>query len=61
MTAEVERHPCKPRPWRVRYRDHDGIERSRSFTRRADAERFTGQLRAATTGTRSAVVGTERR
>jgi len=36
----IERHPSQPRPWRVRYRDHDGAERTRAFTRRRDAERF---------------------
>jgi len=36
----VERRPDRPRPWRVRYRDPAGRERSRSFVRRTDADRF---------------------
>jgi len=47
MTTGIERHPREPRPWRVRYRHHDGADRLRSFTRRADAERFAAQLRTA--------------
>ena len=30
--------------WRARYRSPDGVERSRSFTRRADAERFLAEV-----------------
>lgn len=36
----VERREERPRQWRVRYRDPAGRERSRSFARRTDAERF---------------------
>jgi integrase len=36
----VERRPDRPRLWRVRYRDPAGHERSRSFVRRTDADRF---------------------
>jgi integrase len=34
------------RPWRVRYRDPDGVERSKSFARRVDAQRFLEETRA---------------
>jgi len=47
MIGDIQRHPCQPRPWRVRYRDHDGTERTRAFTRRRDAERFLAQVTAA--------------
>ncbi len=36
----VEKRPDRPRPWRVRYRDPAGRERSRSFVRKTDADRF---------------------
>ncbi len=36
----IERRADRPRPWRVRYRDPAGRERSKSFLRKTDAERF---------------------
>ena len=36
----IERRADRPRPWRVRYRDPAGRERSKSFVRKTDAERF---------------------
>ena len=38
--GHVERREGRPKPWRVRYRDPSGRERSRSFARKIDAERF---------------------
>jgi integrase len=42
--ATIQRRPERPdKPWRVRYRDPSGVQRSRSFRRKPDAERFLVQ------------------
>jgi integrase len=38
--AHIEKRPNRPAPYRVRYRGPDGKERSRSFVKRSDAEKF---------------------
>lgn len=38
--ASIRKRPDRPKPWLARYRGPDGRERSRSFTRRVDAERW---------------------
>lgn len=37
--ASIRRHP-RSRSWQVRYRDPSGTQRSKTFVRKADAERF---------------------
>jgi integrase len=44
--AHIEKRPDRPKPWRVRYRDPTGRERSRSFARKADADRFMATIQA---------------
>jgi site-specific recombinase XerC len=44
--AHIEKRPDRPKPWRVRYRDPTGRERSKSFTRKADADRFMATVQA---------------
>jgi len=44
--AHIEKRPDRRKPWRVRYRDPLGRERSRSFTRKADADRFMATVQA---------------
>jgi integrase len=44
--AHIEKRPDRPKPWRIRYRDPTGRERSRSFARKADAERFMATVQA---------------
>ncbi len=44
--AHIEKRPDRPKPWRVRYRDPTGRERSRSFVRKADADRFMATIQA---------------
>lgn len=44
--AHIEKRPDRPKPWRVRYRDPTGRERSKSFTRKVDAERFMATVQA---------------
>ena len=43
--AHIRRHPVSGR-WQVRYRDPDSRERSRTFTRRVDADRFAATVTA---------------
>ncbi len=38
--AHIRRHPKSPDRWQVRYVDPDGRERSKNFSRKADAEKF---------------------
>lgn len=38
--AAIEHRPDRPKPWRVRYRAPDGHQRSKSFRRKVDAERW---------------------
>jgi integrase len=44
--AHIEKRPDRRKPWRVRYRDPTGRERSKSFLRRIDAERFMATVQA---------------
>ena len=44
--AHIEKRPDRRKPWRVRYRDPTGRERSRSFARKADADRFMATVQA---------------
>jgi len=44
--AHIERRSDRRKPWRVRYRDPMGRERSRSFARKADADRFLATVQA---------------
>ncbi len=44
--AHIEKRPDRRKPWRVRYRDPLGRERSRSFARKADADRFMATVQA---------------
>ena len=41
--AHVRRHPKSGR-WQVRYRDPSGRERSRTFSRKVDADRFAATV-----------------
>ena len=41
--AHIRRHPVSGR-WQVRYRDPDSRERSRTFTRKVDADRFAATV-----------------
>jgi len=42
--ASICHRPNRPSPWQVKYRDANGKQRSRSFTRKADAQRFRHQV-----------------
>ena len=44
--GSISKRPGRPKPWRVRYRDPDGVERNRSFERRIDAQRFLESVRS---------------
>lgn len=44
--AHVRRRPGRPRSWMVRYRDPAGRERARSFSKKADADRFAVTVEA---------------
>ena len=44
--AHIEKRSDRRKPWRVRYRDPRGRERSRSFARKADADRFMATVQA---------------
>lgn len=44
--AHIEKRPDRRKPWRVRYRDPAGRERSRSFLRKVDADRFMATVQA---------------
>jgi integrase len=44
--AHIEKRPDRRKAWRVRYRDPLGRERSRSFARKADADRFMATVQA---------------
>jgi integrase len=44
--AHIEKRPHRSKRWRVRYRDPTGRERSRSFARRSDADRFLATVQA---------------
>ena len=44
--AHIEKRPDRRKPWRVRYRDPTGRERSRSCARKADADRFMATVQA---------------
>lgn len=40
MRGSIQHRPDRPKPWRARYNGLDGRERSRSFERKIDAERW---------------------
>ncbi|NIA26335.1 MAG: tyrosine-type recombinase/integrase [Gammaproteobacteria bacterium] len=44
--AHIEKRTGRGKPWRVRYRAPSGRERSRSFARKADAEKFKSTTEA---------------
>jgi integrase len=44
--AHIEKRSDRRKPWRVRYRDPTGRERSRSFVRKTDADRFMATIQA---------------
>lgn len=44
--AHIEKRSDRRKPWRVRYRDPLGRERSKSFARKADADRFMATAQA---------------
>jgi len=44
--AHIRRHPVDPSKWQVRYIDPTGRERSRTFRRRVDADKFLIQIEA---------------
>ena len=44
--AHIEKRPDRRKLWRVRYRDPTGRERSRSFVRKVDADRFMATVQA---------------
>lgn len=52
MAGWVSKRPDRPKPWLARYRAPDGRERSKSFKRKVDAERWlTAETRKVDTGT----------
>jgi integrase len=42
--ASIQHRPGRPKPWRVRYRDPQGANRSQSFARKADARAFAASV-----------------
>ena len=44
--AHIEKRSDRRKPWTVRYRDPAGRERSRSFARKVDADRFMATVQA---------------
>lgn len=44
--AHIRRHPESPRKWQVRYVDPTGRERSKTFDRKLDAERYLTDVEA---------------
>jgi hypothetical protein len=40
----IDRRPDRPKPWRARYWGPDGSQHSRSFARRADAQRWLAEV-----------------
>jgi len=46
IVAHIEKRTGRGKPWRVRYRAPNGRERSRSFARKADAEKFKSTTEA---------------
>lgn len=40
MAGSIQQRPERPSPWRARYRDPSGRQRSKSFRRKVDAERW---------------------
>ena len=40
----IDRRPNRPKPWRARYWGPDGRQHSRSFARRADAQRWLAEV-----------------
>jgi integrase len=44
--ASIRKRPDRPKPWEVLYRDPDGRQRSKSFPRKLDAQRFVTSIEA---------------
>ena len=44
--ATIRRRRDRPRPWEAVYREPDGRQRTRSFTRKVDATRFLATVEA---------------
>ena len=44
--AHIRRHPVDNSKWQARYIDPTGRERSKTFSRKVDAERFLVQVEA---------------
>ena len=44
--ASIRRHPNAPTRWQVRYRDPTGRQRTKSFARKADAEKWAVMIEA---------------
>ena len=42
--ASIQHRPGRPKSWRVRYRDPQGVNRSQSFVRKADARAFAASV-----------------
>lgn len=42
--ASIQHRPGRPKPWRVRYRNPQGADRSQSFVRKADARAFANSV-----------------
>ena len=40
MNGSVHKIPDRPKPWRARYRGPDGVEHSKTYRRKVDAERW---------------------
>ena len=57
----IDRRPNRPKPWRARYWGPDGRQHSRSFTRKADAQRWLALSAAARAREQRAVAREELR
>ncbi len=44
--ASIRKRPERPKPWEVLYRDPEGKQRSSSFARKLDAQRFVNTMEA---------------
>jgi hypothetical protein len=42
--ASIQHRPGRPKPWRVRYRNPQGADRSQSFVRKVDARAFAASI-----------------
>lgn len=44
--ASIRKRPGRTKPWEARWRDPDGRDRSASFARKIDAQRFLATVEA---------------